>query len=79
MKKVYVDVVTLYAKEGDVIPLKILWADGTKYDIDKVLNVCKSASLKCGGVGLRYNCRIQGKDKYLFFETNENKWFVEAK
>lgn len=79
MKKVYVDVVTLYAKEGDIIPLKILWSDGTRYDIDKVLDVCKAASLKVGGVGFRYKCRIQGKEKFLFFETNENKWFVEVK
>lgn len=79
MGRVYVDVVTLYAKEGDVIPLKILWSDGTNYDIDKVLDVCKAASLKAGGCGLRYKCRIQGKEKYLFFETYEGKWFVEGK
>ena len=79
MKKVYVDVVTLYTKEGNVIPIKILWNDGMKFNIDKVLDVCKAASLKVGGVGFRYNCRIQSKEKYLFFETNENKWFVEGK
>lgn len=78
MKKVYVDVFSLYTKEGDVIPLKIKWKDSATYDIDKVLDVRKAASLKAGGCGLRYKCRIQGRERYLWFEVNENKWFVES-
>lgn len=29
MSKVYIDVLVLYAKEGDMIPLKIIWEDKT--------------------------------------------------
>lgn len=79
MKKVFVDVIINYTKEGEIIPLSILWEDGTRYDIDKVLDVCKAASLKVGGVGYRYKCKIQNKEKFLFFEIDENKWFVERK
>jgi hypothetical protein len=34
-------------------------------------------SLKGGGLGIRYTCRIRGKQVYLFDE--EGKWFVERK
>ena len=66
MKKVYVDILANYTKDGQVIPITILWEDGNRYQIDKVLDVCRAASLKVGGVGLRYKCRIMGKEKFLF-------------
>lgn len=78
MRKVYVEVIVRYRIDGAVLPLAIVWEDGHKYEIDKVKDVRKAASLKVGGVGYRYTVVIQGKEKYLFFETTENKWFVEA-
>ena len=35
------------------------------------------ASLKAGGAGIRYTCRIDGKLTHLFLEGD--RWFVEAK
>ena len=35
------------------------------------------ASLKAGGAGIRYTCRIAGRVKYIWLE--ETRWFVEAK
>lgn len=58
-----------------VTPLKIVWEDGRIFEIDKVKEIRKMASTKGGGVGLRYSCKIQGKDKYLFFD--DDVWFVE--
>jgi hypothetical protein len=37
--------------------------------------VCKAASTKVGGCGIRYTVRIEGKETYLFDE--DGKWFVE--
>jgi hypothetical protein len=37
----------------------------------------RAASLKAGGVGIRYTCLICGGQHYLFYEENY-KWFVEA-
>lgn len=76
-KKVYVAVKTEFTPEGEIIPLSIKWADGNQYIIDKVMAVERRASLKVGGAGIRYTCRIQGETTYLFLE--ENRWFVEAK
>lgn len=34
------------------------YEDGTVYEIDRELHVCRAASLKAGGVGIRYSVRI---------------------
>ena len=77
MSKVYVDVQALHTKEGALLPLTLRWADGRLYAIDRVLDVRKAASLKAGGIGVRYTCRILGKERYLWYE--DPGWFVEGK
>lgn len=77
MRKVYVKVIAEFNLEGNITPLWILWEDGRKFPIERVLDVRRAASLKAGGVGLRYTCRIQGKEVYLFYE--EPAWFMEGK
>ena len=37
----------------------------------------KAASMKVGGHGLRYRCRVSGKEVYMFLE--EGRWFMEGK
>jgi hypothetical protein len=59
------------------MPIAILWEDGTQFEIDKVLDVRPAVSLKAGGTGIRYTCRIEGHEKFLFLE--ETRWFVESK
>lgn len=61
---------------GEVIPLEIEWDTGAKYVIDKVLDKRKVASTKGGGMGIRYTCRILGKQRYLFLDGYI--WFVEV-
>lgn len=77
MKKVFVDVLVKYTKEGQKIPLTVIWENGKRYDIDKITDIRNSASLKAGGQGLRYKCRINNHETFLWLE--EGKWFVEAK
>ena len=48
-----------------------------RYPIDRITDVRYATSLKAGGCGIRYTCRILGKERYIFLE--ENKWFVEVK
>jgi hypothetical protein len=43
--------------------------------VDRVIDVRRAASLKAGGTGLRYICRICGRTVALF--NDENKWFME--
>ncbi len=74
-KKTYVEVTARFTADGRIIPFKILWDDGKIYNIDRIIDVCRAASLKVGGTGIRYTCRIGQKESYLFLE--ENQWFVE--
>ncbi len=77
MKKVFVDVIAQFTKEGELIPMEVTWNDGRKYSVDKVFEHKKAASLKVGGQGIRYRCRVCNKEIYLFLE--EGKWFMEGK
>ena len=75
--KIYVDVTARFDADGKILPLVLQWEDGREFEIDKVLDVRPAASLKAGGCGIRYTCRILGQLRYLFLE--ENRWFVEGK
>ncbi|HOU11197.1 MAG TPA: hypothetical protein PL044_09820 [Clostridiales bacterium] len=75
--KVFVDVLVRQDKYGRTTPLSITWKDGRTYEIDRIQQVCKAASLKAGGAGIRYTCLIRQKQTYLF--NDDGKWFVEAK
>ena len=62
---------------GRIIPLKFREADGEPVIIDRILDIRPAPSLKAGGQGIRYTCRISGQQTYLFLD--ENRWFVEAR
>lgn len=75
--KEYVNVTVKFKKDGSMIPVNIEWENGKVYTIDKVIDVRNAASLKAGGCGIRYLCKIMNKQTYIFFEAD--KWFVERK
>lgn len=75
--KIYVTVKAIFYPEGLLKPVSLIWEDGREYMIDKVLDIRRAASLKAGGLGIRYTCRIANKETYLFFE--EGRWFMERK
>lgn len=76
MSKVFVSITAEHDVKGVTKPTILHWADGRKFVIDKVYDVRQAASLKAGGVGLRYNCLIAGKQVYLY--NDEDKWFIGA-
>ena len=76
--KVYVDVNATFSKDGRLIPKSFIWTDGHLSEIQKVKDVCRAASRKAGGVGIRYTCIIDGRESHLYYEDN-NMWFVEGK
>lgn len=75
--KKYIDVIAKFDMDGNIKPLAVVWEDGKLYEIDRVLDMRPAVSLKAGGAGIRYLCRIQGHERYVWLE--ENKWFIEAK
>ena len=79
MSKVYVDVTAKFDKDGRIEPIQISWTDGTRFRVDKVLSVCRAVSVGGGGMGIRYTCRICGKNAFVFYSEREHRWFVEGK
>lgn len=83
--KIYVSVFALFSEDGSIKPLEVIWEDGRRFEVQKITDVRRAASLKGGGSGIRYTCLIEGKERYLFLEDIMPttiigaKWFVEAK
>ena len=76
VRKVFVEVNVKFDSEGSMIPLSITWEDGRLFEIDKVTDIRKAASLKSGGIGVRYTIMTNRKQTYLWYE--EPRWFVEG-
>lgn len=75
--KVYVKVNADFLPDGKLLPQSITWENGRKFDIDRITDIRRAASLKAGGAGIRYTVEILGRQTYLFLE--EDKWFVERR
>ncbi len=75
--KTFVAVTAAYDPDGNLRPLAIHWRDGTTFTVDKVVETRPAASLKVGGCGTLFSCRIRNKITHLFFENG--RWFVEEK
>lgn len=78
IRKTYVQVTADFYPDGRMRPTLITWYDGRKFPIDRIKDIRRAASLKAGGVGIRYTCMILGRECYLFYEENY-QWFVEEK
>ncbi len=76
-RKLYVAVDAAHEADGRCQPKAIRLADGSRYEIDRVLQVRPCAS-EVGGRGIRYTVRIGRSETHLFDECN-GRWFVEAK
>ena len=84
--KVYVPVEVAFDDRGVMHPTCLVWEDGRKFEIDRVLQVRQAPSLKAGGQGDRYTVRINGRETFLFFEHSTDmaspvpgRWFVERR
>lgn len=76
MTKISIEVIAEHSRDGKIKPLSITWEDGRKYSVDKVLDVRLAATLKVSGKGLRYTCRIHGKQVFLFYDSEQ--WYIES-
>ena len=66
-RKVFVKVTASFDTDGRITPLSLEWEDGRLYTIDRITDLRRAASLKAGGMGLRYTVIINGKQSYLFY------------
>ncbi len=74
--KQYIAVELLVDAEGGTHPTAIVWKDARRIPIDRVLDVRRAASLKAGGCGMRYTCRVRSRMVDLFCE--DGRWFLDT-
>lgn len=74
--KIYVSVRADHLLNGRIRPLMFRTKDGPVVRIDRILDEREAPSLKAGGQGMRYTCRIGEKQLYLFHD--DVYWFIEA-
>lgn len=74
--RTYVNVFALFDETGRITPRAIIWNDGRRFTIDRIVRVEQKAALRSGGAGLRYHVIISGHERYLYF--NDTRWFIES-
>ena len=95
MAKKYVSVLALYVPEGrhlarlrvspaliseyKVVPCRVLTEDDKTIYVDKVLDIRNEASIKAGGLGVRYTCLVTVEDvqKEIFVYRDDTDWYLE--
>jgi hypothetical protein len=62
-----------------VIPLRLFFKGGIKVHIDRVTDIRRKASLKAGGIGLRYTClaTVEDRQREMYIYKDEDTWFLE--
>ena len=76
--KIYVDVNVEFTKDGSLIPKAIHWDDDKTYEIQKITDIRRAASLIAGATGIRYTIYVEGYESHLYYGDN-HRWFVESK
>lgn len=71
--KVYANVKVDFGDDGLMCPREITWADGTRYEIDRVIDIRQAPAVKAGGQGDQYKVQVHGQRRYLFFERSTNQ------
>ena len=75
--RAYVRVLLEVDEGGGAKPMRIYWADGRYFDVDRLVDVRRAPAALTGGQGVRYTCQVHGRRVYLF--EDEGRWFVEAR
>lgn len=60
------------------MPLSLVWEDGRTLSIDRVKAVEHAAARVSALLPVRYTCVILGRERWLYFEPEKQRWFVEA-
>ena len=76
--KYYLRIQVIFSADGSLTPVCFEWHDG-RVDIDRVLSIAQKAPRHVGATGacVEYRCMIYGQIRQLYFESEENRWFIE--
>ena len=75
-EKRFVKVRADFTLDGRVVPLKFRTEDGPAFVIDRIVDIRPAPSLKSGGQGMRYTCRVG--DRMLIRFRDQTHWMGES-
>ena len=76
-EKIYVKVIAEFNLNGGMRPTEVVWKDGRRFEVER-LKFKERAPCKTGGVlPVRYTVIINGEQKYLYFDRDNERFFVE--
>lgn len=78
-QKVYVELIALFKREGGLVPKEIIWTDGQRFSIDKVLYIDQAPSIVGGLLTVRYTVLMGTSERRIYYEKESQRWFVEKK
>ena len=76
-RRAYVRVLVDVDEIGKIRPMRIYWEDGRSFEVDRLLDVRQASCTRAGGQGMRYTCRVKGRQ--VFLVEDEGRWVVEAR
>ena len=74
MNKIPVDVEVEVRRDGEQIPKAVIWSDGRRFTISRVVYHGMSSSNEYEGI--RYTVLIGSAEKYLY--RIDDQWYVES-
>lgn len=77
-KIILVEVTAKFQAAGGVVPLSVRWRDGREFYVDKVISSARAPSRVGPYLPIRYTCLIRGAERFLYFQPEKLRWFVEA-
>lgn len=77
-RKVLIVVTARFQSEGGLKPLSFVWEDGRQFSVDRVKFIERAPSHVGAVLPVRFTCVIEGREKYLFFEPDKMRWFIEV-
>ncbi len=58
-------------------PVCLVWEDGRRFTVDRVKHVQRAPARVNAVLPVRYTCIVEGRERMLYFEEDELRWFVE--
>ena len=78
-RKICVEVLARFSPQGGIKPLELTWTDGRRYQVERICSVQCAPARVSAVLPVRYTCVIGGREKFLYFEPERLRWFVERK
>ncbi len=61
-----------------MFPVELRWGDGMRYAVDRVKSFGRAPAHVSSILPVRYTCLFGGRERNLYYEPDEMRWFVEV-